>query len=79
MVPFLSMLQNWDLSLRDAEAAGRQEMALAVRRCNRCTEKTVCVQWLEWQGRDGRAPRCTNASYFAELKALTRPGVRARI
>ena len=69
MVPLLGMLESQGLSLRDAEAGGREELALAVRRCQRCVEKVACIQWLEWRGRDGRAPKCTNASYFAGLKA----------
>lgn len=73
MVPFLHMLEHQGLSLRDAEAAGRAELTLAVRRCKRCVEKVACIQWLDWQGRDGRAPGCTNAEYFATLKARTRP------
>lgn len=69
MVPFLRMLESQGLSLRDAEAGGRAELAMAVRRCQRCAEKAACIQWLEWRGRDARAPQCTIASYVAGLRA----------
>ena len=72
MVPFLGMLERYGLSLRDAEVDGRDEMALAVRRCQRCSEKTTCVHWLEWRGHDGDTPNCMNAVYFASLKMRAR-------
>ena len=72
MMPLLRMLEAQGLSLHDAEAASRTDLANAVRRCQRCTDKDACAQWLRWQGKDGsRPPQCLNAGYWQQLR---RPG-----
>jgi hypothetical protein len=77
MIPMLGMLEHRNLSLRDAEAAGFDELSQAAQRCRRCREATACIRWLEWRGAGG-APECLNAEYFDWLQRLSRPASRAR-
>jgi hypothetical protein len=67
MERFLAMLEHRGLSLADAEAAGRDDLVRAARRCRRCLAGNYCAQWLGSYGRWGVAPPCPIGGYFDSL------------
>lgn len=69
-LPFFQMLERHGLSVTQTEeAAGREALAAALRRCALCSEKKACARALalDWLGR--RPPACgPNAEFFEQVK-----------
>ncbi|HEY3073740.1 MAG TPA: DUF6455 family protein [Burkholderiales bacterium] len=68
MIAFFRMLEQYGLSLRDAEAGGYRDLAQAAQHCLHCPDSVACTRWLKWRGRYGRTPLCSNADYFSRLQ-----------
>lgn len=68
--PFFQVLERHGLSVTQAEeAAGREALAAALRRCALCGEKKACARALalDWLGR-GPLACGPNAGFFEQVK-----------
>jgi hypothetical protein len=68
-LPFFRMLERHGLSVTQAEeAAGREALAAALRRCALCSDRKACARVLavDWLGRGPLA--CPNAEFFEQAK-----------
>ncbi|MBI4203503.1 MAG: hypothetical protein HY527_00630 [Betaproteobacteria bacterium] len=69
-LPFFRMLERHGLSVAQAEeAAGREALAAALRRCELCSDRKACARALavDWLGR-GPLACGPNAEFFEQVK-----------
>jgi len=68
--PFFQVLKRYGLSVAQAEeAAGREALAAAVRRCEQCRDRKACARVLavDWLGH-GPVACSPNAEFFEQVK-----------